>query len=288
MRAIVIGSDGLIGRSLAAALEAQGHSVVRTSRRKPSAERGAIPLDLADPEGIEAKLPSADVAFFCAGVTRFAECRSDPVRSELVNVTAPATLAARLAADGARPVLLSTSAVLDCREPRMLPSRPYAPRGIYGRQKAAAEQRFLGLGARASVLRLTKVITPDARLLGDWLKELSRSRPIRAYTDLRISPLRVSDVISAAVAVGTRGAGGIYQVSGDDDVSYAEIAHRLAARSGASDRLVEEGSAIDDGIPADEVTPYTSLDVARLAALSGFKAPSAFAVIDEMFPGTQV
>ena len=284
MRTIVIGSDGLIGRSLAAELEAQGHSVVRTSRRKHSVEQGAIALDLADPKAIEARLPSADVAFFCAGVTRFADCRSDPLHSELVNVTAPATLAARLAADGARPILLSTSAVLDCREPQMLPSRPYAPRGVYGRHKAAAEQRFLALGARASVLRLTKVISRDSKLLGEWREALSRSRPIRAFTDLRISPLRIIDVISAAVAVGTRGEGGIYQVSGQGDVSYAEIAHHLAARLGALDGLIDERRAIEDGIPADEVTPYTSLDVTRLAGLSGFRAPSAFAVIDEMFP----
>jgi dTDP-4-dehydrorhamnose reductase len=192
-------------------------------------------------------------------------------------------VASRLVAQGARVVLLSTSAVFDCREPTMLADRPYAPRGVYGSQKALAEAHFLALGPLASVLRLTKVLAPGPGLLSDWNDALSHLRPIRAFADVRISPLKVRNVTDALVAIAEHGEAGIYQASGAGDVSYAEIAYRLVRELRVSESLVESRLATESGIPSDEVTPYTSLDASRLVRLIGFQPPAPFAVIDEVF-----
>ena len=58
----------------------------------------------------------------------------------MTDVLTPAKIAARLAGTGVRTILLSTSAVLDCKEPGMSAERPRAPASLYGQFKAEAEE----------------------------------------------------------------------------------------------------------------------------------------------------
>lgn len=278
MKVLVVGGDASIGRALSTALRARGDRVISTTRRLEQREGdGWIKLDLAGPL---IDLPDCDVAFFCAAIASFEACRNHPQLAERVNVSAPAELAARLVARGTRSVLLSTSAVLDCAEPRMRAERPYAPRGLYGVQKAAAERALLRLGPKATVLRLSKVFAQGDKRLADWASSLRRRQPVRAFNDHRISPLTLDQAIHALLALADSGEEGIYQASGAEDLSYAEVAYDLARRLGASPDLVRPCSAAGAGIPADEITPYSSLDASRLTHLCGFKPPPASTVLE--------
>lgn len=274
MNALVIGGDSLIARALLPALAGRGYHVTRTTRRGPG--EGAIALDLAGP--LPSSLPECEVAFFCAAMTGFEANRQSPALAERVNVTAPAQLARQLVKQGARVVLLSTSAVFDCQSPHMRADRPYAPRGAYGRHKMAAEQAFLALGSPAMVLRLTKVLERADSRLREWSGALREGNSVRAFDNHRFSPLAARHVVDALIGVGEKGTGGIYQVSGRDDWSYADFAREIARRVGAPPDLVEPCAAT---VPPDEVTPYTSLDTSRLADLMGFVPPPATAVLDE-------
>lgn len=270
MRALVIGGDSLVGSALADGLQRHGHRVERTTRR--AAGEGKILLDLAAP--LPATLPDCDVTYFCAAITGFAANRESPALAERVNVTAPAELARRLSG---KIVLLSTSAVLDCQAPHMRADRPYAPRGAYGRYKAAAEQLFIALGSRAIVLRLTKILDRGDSRVGEWMAALRAGKSVRAFADHRFCPIGLEPVVEALIAVGEQGEAGVYQVSGRDDWSYADLAQELARRVRASRDLVQPCAAT---VPPDEVTPYTSLDTSRLSELCGFVPPPATEVLD--------
>ncbi|MGO9719801.1 MAG: sugar nucleotide-binding protein [Methylocella sp.] len=283
MRAIVIGTDGLIGSALAKALRARGDSVVGTTRRDKGAAPNDLFLDLADPSESGALLPEADVCFLCAAMTNFADCRARPDLARMTDVLTPAKIAARLAGTGVRTILLSTSAVLDCKEPGMSAERARAPASLYGRFKAEAEEAVLKHGELGAVVRLTKVLTPDMRLMGDWIATLRAGREIAAIRDLRIAPLTLRHVVSALVAVADAGAGGIWQISGASDIAYDGVARYLATRLGLSTSLVRSITAAERGLPAEDVTAYTSLDCARLRAAAGFVPPEPEAVIDEVF-----
>ncbi|GLS22713.1 hypothetical protein GCM10007874_57330 [Labrys miyagiensis] len=87
--------------------------------------------------------------------------------------------------------------------------------------------------------------------------------------------------VDALTAIAARGEGGIYQVSGASDASYYEIASYLASRIGAESSLVRPCSAGSRGLPAEEITPFTSLDCARLSDLTGFHPPQPLNVIEE-------
>src|SRR5882757_6587716 len=123
MRTIVFGADGTVGGALAQALGQRGDVVYGTTRRAASAGNNRLFLDLASSEVDHFPLPQADIAFFCAAMVSYADCRTNPELARRVNVTSPAKLARRLTSAGTRVVLLSTSAVFGGREPNVPASR---------------------------------------------------------------------------------------------------------------------------------------------------------------------
>lgn len=282
-RVLVIGVDSGLGRAAADALTARGDDVVGTTRRAQSTGPGArLRLDLSDPDIEKASLPPVDVAVICAAMARFTDCREQPELARRVNVTAPTVLGRRLTEAGTRVILLSTSAVFDGRTPHAQPDRPRTPRSAYGRLKAEAEAAILALGHKASILRLTKVLTPDMALVRGWLDALGRGQRIEAFADLTIAPLALEDVVQGLLGAIDDLGGGVYQLSGRNDISYFQFANHLATRLRVSPELVQTARAIDH-IPANELMRYTTLNTDRINKLTGWVAPGPFEVIDRVF-----
>lgn len=283
MKAVVLGGDGGIGRLLAAALQKDGHDVLTTTRRAGPVSARQLRLDLADPGVAAMPLPAADVVYFCAALARFADCRAHADLARTVNVVAPAVLARRWTAEGARVIFLSTSAVFDGREPQRSAASPVSPRSLYGRLKAEAESAFLDLGASAAVLRLTKLLLPEMPLFGGWIAALGRGEAIEAFSDLHIAPVAPQHMMQALLAVAADKEGGIYQLSGARDISYLAAARYLAKRIGLPASHVASRRAVDGSIPAEEILTFTALDAARLATLTGTAAPDPYTVIDAVY-----
>ena len=283
MRAIVIGSDGMIGSALTRALADDGHVVYGTTRRLERVGKSRLFLDLAAADADRVALPDVDIAFFCAAVVSFAGCRENPNLAHRVNVIAPAALARRFAEHDARVVLLSTSAVYDWSVPHPPADRAPCPLTKYGELAAEAERGFLALGRAASILRLTKLLVANSKLFSDWISLLSRRREISAYSDIHISPMSIDDVLRALLALLTTSASGIYQVSGADDVSYYDAAIHVASRLGADRKLVVDRRAADAGVPSEEIPRFASLDATRLTQMTGWLPPRANDVIDEVY-----
>ena len=282
MRALIIGVDSNIGAALAQKLRQRNVTVIGTHRRQYRGSDHGLLLDLAGETTSLSNLPECDVAFFCAAMTNFAECRADLDLALQVNVRAPASLARHLTERFARVVFLSTAAVFDCREPLMRADRPRHPTSIYGQLKSLAEDDLMQLGEGISVLRLTKVITPSTGFLRQWIISIRARRAITAFTDHRIAPIDMTAATDALCSIGERGAGGVYQISGERDISYADLARHLTQRLGGDENCVRTLPAIDGGLEPGDVLPFTSLDVSRLADLTGFKAPNPYAVLDNL------
>lgn len=279
MRAIVVGTDGFIGRALAIELARQGHQAFGTTRRREGVVPGKVSyLDLAaGPWQIERE--RADVAFICAAMTNIAECRRSPEQARLVNTVGPINVARAFLEKGIRPIYLSTNAVFDCQEPRMAIDRPKKPSSLYGALKSEAEDVILRLSPKAVVVRLTKVLTTSS-LLSGWWRALNANLPVEAARDHRIAPISREHAVSSLIGIATRASGGVFQLSASSDVSYADLAYRMAERAGRGRQLVSAKAATDLGIPANEVMHYTSLDGRRACELTGIATPGPFAAID--------
>jgi dTDP-4-dehydrorhamnose reductase len=283
MKALVLGADGTIGAALMQSLQRTGHEVIGTSRRVVANRADILRLDFEelDPEWLA--LPQVDVAFFCAGMTKFSDCRADPRRARRINVDAPTMLARRLVQEGARVVLLSTSAVFDWSTPRSPADRPLCPVTVYGSLKADAETQFAEFGRAASILRLSKVLTPDYSLMRGWIDALAVGRKVTAFSDLHMAPIPLEEVLAALHTIAEGRAGGIFQLSASRDISYLDAALHIADRLRAPRELVSVAQAGTAGIPPEEVMRYSSLDMSRLSSVSGQKAIDPIAVIDSVF-----
>jgi dTDP-4-dehydrorhamnose reductase len=279
MRCLIIGVDGSFGGALCRSLTRLRHDVIATTRRRDRAS-GHLFLDLAAPLPA---LPQVDVAVICAAVARVEDCRRDPELAHRVNVAAPLELGRSLTQAGTRVILLSTSAVFGCLTPFVDERAKPVPRSVYGLLKAEAETRLLDLGSLVSVLRLTKVVKPNAGLLSEWIRHLGTGKTVRAFDDCRFSPLAVEHAVGAIAALIERGDGGAYHLSGSHDLSFAEAAVFLAQRIGAARDRVEPVHGIDSELPYAELTPFTSLATGRLSALAGFVPPEPLAVLQDVY-----
>lgn len=277
-RVLVIGAGGAIGSAVAARLEAAGTAVARTTRRGDSAD---IPLDLAALPTAWSPPPGISAAVLCAAVTSTEACRDLPDEARRVNVEGTLKLASRLADAGARLVFLSTNLVFDGSTPFTPATATRCPRTAYGRMKAEAEEQLLALGG-TTVVRLTKVIGRTLPVIDRWRDSLGRGEPIRPLSDLVIAPVSLHLATTVIAAAAREPLGPILQVSARADVSYAEVAARLASRWRASPDLVRPTTAAELGLPLEHLPRHATLDASVVRDTLGIEPLDPWAAIDEV------
>ena len=255
----------MIGGRLLAALREAGRAVIGTSRRRPTPQ-GMIPLDLA---AGDAPLPATlrgGIAFLCAGITRLDLCEQQPEATARINVGNTLRLAGRLAERGCRIVYPSTNLVLDGGRAFQRADAPYAPACAYGRQKMAVEQGIGALDADVAILRMTKILPPTPALLAGWVRTMRAGQPIRPLRDLVMAPIPLETLIDVLLRLGTAPGRGLYQVSGDRDLAYSDVAQALARRFGCDPALVQPATARELGLVLNAAPRHTTLDCARVTA----------------------
>ncbi len=280
-RILVVGANSLIGNALVSALNSTGNRVFSTSRREKLSESCSY-LDL-DQDVSGWPLPEKiDVAFLCAAYNSLDYCHREPLKTRQVNVVHTLKLAQRLVKAGARVIFLSTNLVFDGNTAFVKADAPLCPQTEHGRQKAQAERQLLALGDSITILRLTKVFWPKIELLGQWICALQNNKVIHPFSDKVVSPLPLSFAIQVLCDVVSKPIDGIVQVSGNRDVSYSQLAYRLAQRMGVSEDLVEPIRAQDSKLFLEHLPHNTTLDTTRLNEEFGMKAPDVWSGMDLM------
>jgi dTDP-4-dehydrorhamnose reductase len=241
MSLLIIGGDGLIGKYLQRACFEQSLHYRATSRRD-SMGGDLLKWDL-EGEPSTWEIPRAStVAVICAAATRLSECESNPRRARKVNVEAPTLIARILQEKGLFIILLSTSLVFGGHRQAAHWNDPLQPETAYGRQKADAESAIMATGPQVAILRITKVVHPGLRLFTDWEKCLRRGVTIEPFNDVVFSPVPVNDVADAILEIARAFEPGIFQLSGERDITYAEAATLLASRIVAPVSLIKPRS----------------------------------------------
>lgn len=275
---LVVGGTSTVGAAVAERLESAAMPVIRTSRRSSP---GCIELDLAALPATWSPPSGISAAILCAAVTSTEACRDRPDEAHRVNVEGTVELGRRLADAGARIVFLSTNLVFDGSTPFTPATAARCPRTAYGRMKAEAEERLLALGG-TTVVRLTKVIGRTLPVIDRWRDSLARDEPIRPLMDLVIAPVSLDLATTVIAAAAREPLGPILQVSARADVSYADVAARLARRWGATADLVRPASAAELGLALEHLPAHTTLDVSLMRDRLGIEPPDPWAAIDEV------
>ncbi len=278
----VVGADSAIGNELMRSCADAGISCIGTTRRHDS-HTSATHLDLATDPSAWTIPQGIDVAFLCAAITSIDTCQRKPEETRRVNVEQTLSLARMLKERGAHVVFLSTNQVFDGSVTRQKSDAPTQSLTEYGCQKAAVEQELLSTG-NATIARFTKVVGSEMKLLHTWAAALRRQEVIAPFEDMVMSPVPLRFAAEVLQRIGERKPGRIVQISGERDITYAEVARRLASRVGVSDALVRPVSIESAGINRAAAPRNTTLDTTNLAQL-GLLAPSVWDTMDALFEG---
>ncbi len=283
MTYLVVGGDSEIAGATLAAMRRDGLPAIATTRRRDSLAADRVYLDLAaplddwrPPEGVKA-------ACIFAAVGHLVDCARDPAGSERVNVTGAIALVEHLVAHGVYVLYLSTDKVFDGSRERMPADAPLSPRSVYGGQKARTDahlQAMIAGGAPVGILRLARIVPPGWPLLRQWRDEFAAGRPVRPFHDMMTAPTPAGDAAAAIVALLGARVARAWQLSGARDVSYADIALRIAGQTGADPRLVEPIGGAEDGMPEGATPRHTTLDCGALTERFGICPRDPWPVID--------
>jgi dTDP-4-dehydrorhamnose reductase len=243
---LIVGARGLIGSSLARWADAQGLRWRGTSSRAPE-ESGLLQLDLRRDEDIDRLAGRPRIAYLLAAETNLRRCEEQPAATHRVNVEQTLRLARRLHAAGSTIVFVSTSLVFNGTRANMSPDDPPSPKTEYGRQKAELEGLLRAELPRTAIVRLTKVVHPAFPLFSDWLAALRRGEVIRPFSDMPFCPVDLDLVAEELGALAVSFRPGIFQLSGDADLPYADAARLLAETRSLPGKLVQPRTTREAG-----------------------------------------
>ena len=278
-RYLVAGADGLLGGTLRRYWLQQGHEVASTSLLPLENGEGVLHLDLAQSPDKWPELPSCRAAVLCAAITNLEQCRRDPAGTSRVNVTHTLELAQRLLERNCFVVFISSNLVFNGDKPVCPPDEPFSPRTEYGRQKAQLEASLSTLGDRVGIVRLTKVMHAGLPLIRGWKQALGEGKPITPFTDLLCSPITLDATVRILAKVAENELGGVWQLSGTADISYAEVAQRLVRHGGYDGALIRPLLARETA-NLEHLPRHTTLDASRSKKTLGFEILDPASVLD--------
>ncbi len=230
---VICGATGTLGQAFRRACLARGIRHVVTDRRM---------LDLDQPEGL---LPALEAlhpwgVVNAAGWVRVDDAEDAEDECHRVNATGAVALAEACAALGIPSLNISSDLVFDGSQshPYVESDRP-APLNAYGRSKAAMEAGCAGL-PKSLVVRTAAFFAAedDHNFAVAVLDTLANGQTFDAAEDSVVTPSFVPDLVDAALDLLIDEESGVWHLSNDDVVSWADFARRVAAAAGYDPGLV--------------------------------------------------
>ena len=263
MRALVVGSEGQLGRELVSVLADE------------VAWAGDLTeLDVTDGVAVASVVDRVgpDVIFNATAYNKVDQAEAEPEVALEVNAIAPRRLALAARERGALLVHFSTDYVFDGRA-----SRPYReddcprPLGAYGVSKLTGEQLVTAAGGEHLVIRTSGLLgrggseQKGGSFAGRILARAREGKPLRVVADQTFAPTCAADLAVASAALVGAGARGIFHVANAGSCSWHELALATLARAGI-DVPVEAIGCAELALPARRPA-YSVLDTARYHAL---------------------
>jgi dTDP-4-dehydrorhamnose reductase len=277
---LVIGWDSQLGSALAHYLKGVGEKVYTTTRRLQQLSDLNLHLDLSGDVSQWKPPEDINIAFLFAAVTSVEKCRTDPEVTRKINVENTIVVAKKLIEKGALIVFPSTNLVFNGDAPYIKADCQISPCVEYGRQKAEVERRILELGTDIVIVRLTKVIGSKMTIFKDWYENLQKNQVIHPFSDMVMSPISLDFTIKAIDNLSRQRRSGIWQISGEEDVSYEQIARHIAKKNGFSEKYVQPIKTDESGLIFEHVPKHTTLDISKLKNEMGICPPGVWETID--------
>ena len=232
MRWVVVGAAGMLGRDVVARLRQGDDDVVGLDRAG---------LDITSPQACADTLVGADVVVNCAAYTAVDDAETHEAEAFTTNAVGPATLARAAASAGVRLVQISTDYVFDGRASTPYDEdAPQAPRGAYGRTKAAGEWAVAASGGDHLVVRTAWLYGAHGSCFPRTIARVARERgALDVVDDQRGQPtwtVDVADVVARLVAAGAPR--GTYHATSSGETTWFGFAQAVVAAAGLDPAIV--------------------------------------------------
>ncbi len=234
---LLTGAEGLLGQHLIHYPE-----IIPTTRAT---------MDITDPLAVADVFartkPSAII--HAAAMTQVDPCELDPASCRRVNIEATERLAQHAARIGARFIFLSTDFIFDGLAGPYREDDTPNPLSVYGRSKWEAEECVRAVpNLDWTIVRTVLVYGPVFRgtrsNIISWVRSsLEAGKPIQVVSDQWRTPTYVGDLARGIHAIITRGATGIYHISGRDFLTPYDMAIRTARLLSLDESLISKVDA---------------------------------------------
>ena len=274
---LVTGAGGFLGANVGAFLTGRAHRIGAV--RSGASASGAlfdewVEGDLEQPGTLAGAIREQrpDVVLHAAALAYHDRCEADPKLARRVNVESSVALAEASRDAGSRFVLVSTDAVFDGSRGHYTETDPVSPTSVYGRSKAEAEQRVLGV-ADALVIRTNFFgWSPTGRrsILEFFVNALSASQQVRGFTDFTTSSAYAQVLAESIWDLVNASATGVLHVTSPDRMTKYDFGVAVAEEFGLDAGLITPTTA-------DVHPPRNgdiSLDVTKAEALLGRPLPT--------------
>lgn len=227
-RLLIAGATGTLGNAFARICEDRALPFRLTSREE---------MDLCDRRSIDRALERFEpwAVINAAGFVRVADAEHEAGACMAANADGAAALAEACAGADMPLVAFSSDLVFDGRLGRRYDEGDETcPTTVYGRSKAEAEKRVLGVGGKALVVRTSAFFGPWDRYNFAWsvLDRVARGETVRACSRTRVSPTYVPDLVHSVLDLLIDGETGLWHLANDGELSWFDFARRVAERSG--------------------------------------------------------
>jgi dTDP-4-dehydrorhamnose reductase len=232
---IINGATGTLGRAFARLCELRGLSYRLLTRAE---------MDIADPRSVEHALAEFEpwAVVNTAGYVRVDDAEREAENCFRENTDGAATLAAACRQRGVALLTFSSDLVFDgAKGSPYVESDAASPLNVYGRSKAEAERRVLEELPSALVVRTSAFFGPwdEHNFITSALRTLAEGRKLVAADDAFVSPTYVPDLVGASLDLLIDGDQGIWHLSNEGAITWAELARLAARRAGLDTGLVE-------------------------------------------------
>lgn len=237
---LITGSNGLLGQKITERLlETRQFNWVATSKganRFPIKEGYAYAeMDILNPENIREVIEQyqPDAIIHTAAMTNVDTAEEQQELAHQLNVEAVQTLITLSEAHNIQLIHLSTDFIFDGAEGPYDELAAPNPVSYYGRTKLEAEEVIKNSKCKWAILRTVLVYGISSDMSRSnivlWAKAaLEKGQPIKVVNDQWRTPTLAEDLADCCLLAVEHDAQGVYNASGKDFMSVAELVHRVA------------------------------------------------------------
>jgi len=243
---LIVGGDSVVGTNLVKTFRMKRANVITTTRRVDKLDKATVWLDLLDVNATEFPSLKFDTAILCAGLTSKQQCDQDPQQSYKTNVDGIMHVVAKLAAQRAHIIYLSTNEVFSGSDCFPTHKADVNPMSIYGKLKAECESKIRSITSNLTIVRFTKIIHPKFPLFVEWVCRIKKRETIQPYCDKYFAPIPLDYAVNVILRLTSMKFPGIVHVSASRDISYYEAGVVIAKTLSRDINLVIPHRSIND------------------------------------------